>query len=236
MPQQINLCTPILLTQKRYFSAYTMAIALVAFVLLGGSLCAAWVWNLDQASASFKQAADTQKTEIDNLQAAIARSRAAAAPVDPALVTQLTERNNLVAQRQKLKEALNEGMFRQGWGHSDRLTWVARSIPTPVWINDVRMDGTRFEVSGFTLEPSALNEWVDKLALSPLMQGLKLSTVKVEKATPAMLGLTPDAAPTASAASAPAAPARPAWAFSLVSAEPIAAAAVPASAPRSQQP
>jgi hypothetical protein len=28
MPQQINLCTPLFLTQKRYFSAQTMAQAL----------------------------------------------------------------------------------------------------------------------------------------------------------------------------------------------------------------
>jgi Tfp pilus assembly protein PilN len=234
MPQQINLCTPILLTQKRYFSAHTMAIALGIFLLLGASLCGLWVWNLDQASASFKQAGNAQKIEVDSLQAAIARNRAAAAPADPILVAQLTERRNLLAQRQQLKEALNEGMFRQGWGHSDRLTWVARSIPAPVWINDVRMDGTRFELSGFTLEPAALNEWVDKLALSPLMQGLKLATVKVEKATPAMLGVTA-VAPAPSSASAPAAPARAVWAFNLVSSEPLAAApAAMASAPGSQ--
>lgn len=238
MPQQINLCTPILLTQKRYFSARTMAIALGVFLLLGGLLCGLWVWNLDQASASFKLAADAQKIEVDNLQAAIARNRAAAAPADPVLVAQLTERRNLLAQRQQLKEALNEGMFRQGWGHSDRLTWVARSIPAPVWINDVRMDGARFEVSGFTLEPAALNEWVDKLALSPLMQGLKLATVKVEKATPAMLGITTAAAaPAASSASAPTAPQRAVWAFNLVSSEPATAApAALASAPGSQKP
>ena len=234
MSQQINLCTPILLTQKRYFSAHTMAIALGVFLLMGGILCAVWVWNLDQASASFKQAADTQKIEVDSLQAAITRNRASAAPVDPVLIAQATERRNTLVQRQKLKEALSEGMFRQGWGHSDRLNWVARSIPAPVWISDVRMDGTRFEVSGFTLEPAALNEWVDKLALSPLMQGLKLATVKVEKATPAMLGVTNA---TASAASVPAAPVRAVWAFNLVSVEPLAAApSAMASTPGRQQP
>ena len=236
MPQQINLCTPILLTQKRYFSAHTMAIALAVFLVLGGALCGVWVWNLEAASASFQQSVNLHKSEIDSLQAAIVRSRANAAPADPALLAQLTERRITLAQREKLKEALNEGMFKPGWGHSDRLSWVARSIPTPVWISDVRMDGTRFEVSGFTLEPSALNDWVDKLSVSPLMHGLKLATVKVEKATPAMLGVSTVAA-AASAASTPAAPARPVWAFNLVSTEPLAA--VPtgtASAPRGQQP
>lgn len=220
MPQQINLCTPILLTQKRYFSAHTMAIALGVFVVLGAVLCGTWVWSLDRASASFQQSVDSHKSEVDSLQAAILRSKASAAPVDPALLAQLTERRNAVVQRERLKEALNEGLFRPGWGHSDRLTWVARSIPAPVWISEVRMDGARFEVSGFTLEPAALNDWVDKLSISPLMQGLKLATVKVEKAAAAALAV-PAAA--ASAASAPLAPARAVWAFNLVSAEPLAA-------------
>jgi Tfp pilus assembly protein PilN len=228
MPQQINLCTPILLTQKRYFSAHTMAIALGVFLLLGGVLCGFWVWNLDQASESLKQSMTTHTREVESLQAAIQRSRANAAPVDPALLAQLEERRSTIAQRLKLQDALKEGVFRPGWGHSDRLTWVARSIPAPVWITDVRMDGARFEVSGFTLEPAALNDWVDKLSISPLMQGLKLATVKVENATTASVAV-PTAA--ASAASSPVAPPRAVWSFNLVSVEPATSVAPAASAP-----
>lgn len=218
MPQQINLCTPILLTQKRYFSAHTMAIALGVFLVLGGALCGTWVWNLDHAGESFQQSLATHAGELESLQNAIQRSKANAAPVDPALLAQLQTRRNAVAQRVKVKEALTEGMFLPGWGHSDRLTWVARSIPAPVWITEIRMDATRFEVTGFTLEPAALNDWVDKLSTSPLMQGLKLATVKVENTS-----MTANPAPIAavSAASAPVAPARAVWSFNLVSVAPI---------------
>ncbi len=219
MPQQINLCTPILLTQKRYFSARTMAIALAVFLVLGGALCGAWLWNLDRGSAAFNQSISAQARDVVSLKAAIQLSQANAAPVDPALLAQLQIRRNAVVQREQLKEALVEGMFRPGWGHSDRLTWVARSIPAPVWITDVRMDSTHFEVSGFTLEPAALNDWVDKLSVSPLMQGLKLATVKVEQAT-ATTVTVPSAA--AFAASAPQTPPRAVWSFNLVSIEPTA--------------
>jgi Tfp pilus assembly protein PilN len=231
MPQQINLCTPILLTQKRYFSAHTMAIALTIFLVLGGALCGMWVWNLDNASAALQLAIASHTSEVENLQAAIVRSRANAAPVDPALLALLKERRNAIAQREKLLDALKQGMFRPGWGHSDRLAWVARSIPDPVWITEVRMDGSRFEVSGFTLEPAALNEWVDKLAISPLMQGLKLATVKVENATATTVAIPSTAA---SGASAPVAtPPRAVWKFNLVSTEPQAMVAPPANAPGS---
>ena len=195
-----------------------MAAALGIFLVSGGVLCGLWVWNLDQASESVQQSLVSQKREVESLQAAIQRSRANAAPVDPALLALLQDRRNTLAQRERLKQALGEGMFRAGWGHSDRLTWVARSIPGPVWITDVQMDGIRFEVSGFTLEPSALNEWVEKLALSPLMQGLKLATVKVENTAAANLAVPGAAVPEASG---PVAPVRAVWSFNLVSVEPL---------------
>lgn len=233
MAQQINLSTPILLAQKRYFSANTMAIGLGAFLVLGGALSAAWVWNFDRGIATFNQSMAAQAQEVDSLKAAIERSKANAAPVNPALLEQLQRVRNTVAQREKLQLALQEGMFRQGWGHSDRLTWVARSIPDVVWLTDVKMDGARFEVTGFTLEPAALNEWVDKLAVSPLMQGLKLATVKVENATAA---LAAQAVAPASAPSAPAAPARAVWSFNLVSVEPPPAAALDAASAPGNKP
>ena len=229
MAQQINLCTPILLTQKRYFSAHTMAIALGVFVLLGGGLCGAWVWNLAQGVAAFNQTSAGQAREVETLKAAILQSRANAAPADPALLGQLQARRNALVQREALREALKEGMFRPGWGHSDRLNWVARSIPAPVWITDIRLDSARFEVTGFTLEPAALNEWVDQLAASPLMQGLKLSTVKVENASTVARATAAATAGPVSSASALAAPARQVWSFQLLAVEPAVPAAPKAS-------
>ena len=85
MPQQINLCTPILLTQKRYFSAQTMVQALAVFVVLGGGLCAYWVWSLNTASDGFKVTLATQARELESLQVATAQGKARAAPVDAAL-------------------------------------------------------------------------------------------------------------------------------------------------------
>ena len=234
MAQQINLSTPILLAQKRYFSAHTMAISLATFLVLGGALCAAWVWNFDRGIASFDKSVATQGVEINTLKAAIERAKASAAPVDPALLEQLEQVRNTIEQREKLQLALQVGLLRPGWGHSDRLNWVASSIPAAVWITDVKMDGVRFEVPGFTLEPSALNEWVDKLAASPLMQELKLSTVRVEKASVPLAGMASDQV--AATASAPLQPPRATWAFNLVSVEPPAPTASEPTGPQGSKP
>ena len=221
MAQQINLCTPILLKPKHYFSAQTLVPTLGIFLLLSGALCAAWVWNVQRATQGLNQVTQSQGRDIDNLKAAIQRSRAAAAPVDPALLLQLEAARTAVQNRQGVLDALRQGLLVPGWGHSDRLLWVARSIPAPVWVTDIKMDQAHFEVTGFTLEPAALNEWLNKLAINPLMRGMKLATVKVESAQAAQVRVPGAVAQNAGA--------RAVWSFSLLSAVPavVSTAATP---------
>lgn len=220
MPQQINLCTPILLTQKRYFSAQTMVQALAVFMVLGGGLCAYWVWSLNSASEGFRTTLATQSRELEGLQSAIQQGKAAVGPVDAALTQDLQGRRTEVLQREKLMDELQRGLFRPGWGHSARLQLVAQSIPAQVWVTEVKADDNQLDVTGFTLEPAALNEWVGKLAASPLLQGQKLSTVKVENVSVAMMKTVGGTAVLAlpAASSAVPTPSRPMWSFRLVSA------------------
>ncbi len=202
MPQQINLCTPILLTQKRYFSAQTMVQALAIFGVLGGGLCAYWVWSLNRASEGFQQTLATQARELDSLKAALAQSQAGVGPVELGLTQELQGRKTELLQREKLLQELQRGLFPPGWGHSDRLQLLARSIPPRVWLTEVKADEARLEVSGFTLEPAELNAWVSQLAASPLLKGQALASVKVESVSAAMVKTAP----------------RPIWSFSLLSA------------------
>ena len=220
MPQQINLCTPILLTQKKYFSAQTMLQALAVFGVLGGGLCAYWVWSLNLASDGFKKTLATQARELESLQVAMVQGKAgSAAPVDATLTKDIQTRRTELLQREKLLQELQRGLFKPGSGHAARLELLAQSIPAPVWVTQVKADDSQLEVSGFTLETEALSVWVAKLAQSPLLQGQKLTTVKVENATPTAVSAAGAAAAASSASSAAApAPRPPVWSFNLVSA------------------
>ncbi len=183
MPQQVNLCTPILLTQKRYFSAQTMAQALAVFVVLGGVLCAYWVWSLNAASANFRTVLETQSRELASLQLAIAKGKAGAAPAELALVDELGQGRAELTQREKVLADLQAGRLRPGAGHAARLTLLAQSVPALVWVTEVNADERGLNVSGFTLDPAELNTWVARLAASALLQGQKLAAVKVENAS-----------------------------------------------------
>ncbi len=182
MAQQINLSTPILLTQKRYFSAHTMLVALSVFVVLGGLGCAIWVWNFQQSMDSMNETLKAQSSELDKLRLAIANNRSMTKQPTAALQTELQQLQAVVSQREKLQQILQEGVLPAGSRYSDRLDWIARSIPAVVWITGIKMDGTHFDVSGYTLEPAALTEWRSKLAQSSLMQGMELAAIKVENA------------------------------------------------------
>jgi Tfp pilus assembly protein PilN len=201
MAQQINLCTTAFKPATQKFAARTMLRALAFAVAALALLSFAWTWNLKKSSESYVQTNKTQTAEIASLKAAITQSRANAGPVDPALLAQLQERRNAVSQREAVLEAVERGMFRAGEGHSDRMRMVSRSIPAEAWITELKMDTSRFEVTGFTVEPSSLNDWVRRLSADPLMRNLKLSAVKVENKVAAKGGV---------------------WSFNLTSLEPVA--------------
>lgn len=182
MPQQINLCTPILLAQKRYFSAQAMVQALAVFLLVGGSLFAYWVWSLKVASQGLETTLQAQARDLEAMQAIVQRGKLDAGPAKSALAQELANRQAELARREQVLQALQRGLYQPGWGHSARLQLVAQSIPAQAWVTEVKADEHQLEVVGFTLEPSALNDWVAKLAASPLLQGQQLTSVKVESA------------------------------------------------------
>lgn len=209
MPQQINLCNPIFLTQKRYFSASTMARSLGVFVLLGGLLSGYWSWTLQSLSAGYQQSVNSNQREIARLQAAIQVNRANAAPADAAQLKELQARQTELQQRELLLMELKRGLLREGYGHAARLQLIARSIPPQAWVTEVRADDLRLELSGYTLEPAALNGWVAKLAESPLLEGQQLSVVKVERVSTEGRAAGATAVPAVSG---------PLWSYTLVTA------------------
>ena len=212
MAQQINLCNPIFLTQKRYFSASTMARALGVFVLLVGLLSLAWGWTLQTLNTGYQQSAVSNQREIDRLQAAIQVNRVAAGPADAVALKELETRQAELLQRELLLRELKRGLLREGYGHAARLQLIARSIPPQAWVTEVKADDLRLELSGYTLEPAALNNWVARLAESPLLEGQQLSVVKVEK-------VVTEARPGAPAATSPVpSVAGPVWSYTLVTA------------------
>ena len=224
MPQQINLSTPVLLAQKRYFSAQAMLQTLALFVVLGGALLAYGVWSLRSATKGFNATLDAQAPELARLRAALAAEAASPGTGEKELNQELQVARGLLAERAATLDELRRGLMVPGFGHSARLQLVAQSIPAKVWVTEVQADASQLEVRGFTEEPAALNDWVAKLAQSPLLAGQKLTRVKVESAPgPPNASLARTEPATVNSVAA----ARQLWSFYLVSA--LTSVALPSS-------
>ena len=58
---------------------------------------------------------------------------------------------------------------------------LAQTVPPPVWLDELRWSAGRMELEGKTLQPDALQPWVQQLSKHALLQGQQLSAVKVER-------------------------------------------------------
>jgi hypothetical protein len=220
MAQQINLLTPILLAPKRYFSALTLLQA-SGLLLLAGVATALWLQQRERSAEATHQAMLAQyATERQSL--VVARANLPA-PLDATAVQQQLlplEAGN--AERRALLQALRTDAA--GQRHSDLLALIARSLPEPAWLSELRYAPGRVELVGGTLDTAVLRPWLGRLAAHPLLAGQELSALRVERM--GAPGTEAGNNPLLSRGSPLASTSLPLWAFRVVSAPaPVASAA-----------
>jgi Tfp pilus assembly protein PilN len=181
MTQQINLCNPVLLTKRRYFSAEVMLRAYLGFMVLLSATFGYWVWQLETERAAFTVAVAAQSQELRILQDSLGKIKSDAGVAVKGLSQDLQAQRLKQLQREQLLTALNKGHFQPGAGHASRLKLVAQSIPAKVWLTEIKADDGVLQLAGFTLETALLNEWMRRLEESPVLAGQKLSFIKVEQ-------------------------------------------------------
>jgi len=204
MPQQINLYSPILLAPRRYFSALAMVQVLAIYVLALAALCAWAAWSTTALRADLRSGGQARAAE----HAQLTRELAARAPKAGSNAALEQERARLQAaldeQRRSLDELLR-GRVVEGRSHAAMLELVARTVPAPVWLTELRLLEGRLELTGMTLQTQALRPWLSELGEHPLTEGQRLAAVKVERAVGAPI---PEGVQ--------------AWSFNLVSSTPAA--------------
>lgn len=181
MVQQVNLLTPILLSPKRLLSATTI---LQAFGLLLAATLALGLWlslQAQQSRQAFKQTQERGAAEMQSLSQALANLPP---PLDPKLLAQ--QLNDLEQENQhqaRVLTLIKGGLAAEGWRHSDLLRSLAQTVPASVWLASLRWQPGHLELQGASLDPVALRTWLERLSTKPLLAGLQLGTVRVEKWT-----------------------------------------------------
>ena len=215
MPQQINLLTPILLAPKRYLSALTLLQA-TGLLVAAGLAVALWLQQRDRTAEREHQAL-LARYAAERQSLAVAQA-ALPPPVDAATVQQQLlplEAGN--AERRALLQVLgSENGDKHGRRHSDLLALIARSLPEPAWLSELRYAPGRLELVGGTLDTAVLRPWLTQVTAHPLLAGQQLSALRVERlGAPGTDASNP---PLLERASPLPQTAPPVWAFRVVSA------------------
>lgn len=215
MAQQINLLTPILLKPRRHFTATAMAQSL-GLILVGSLVLAGWI----QGRAEQRRAETQQRQQALRLeQQALSHSLAGlpAATDLKAIESQITLLKQQQQSQGELLLSLKSGHQAAGERHSDLLALIASTVPSSVWLQGLRWQSGQLELSGGTLDPSALRAWLARLQTQALLHKVSMAELKLEMVSASDAGNGKGQLQLPAGA---ASPAQPVWAFQVRGASP----------------
>jgi hypothetical protein len=175
--QQINLFSPIFLTQKKYFSAVTMAQGL-GLVVLGSLLFFAYVYF--QNAGLGKQAADTTR-RLAQEQSRLERIGTEYAPrAKSRLLQQEIERAEAeLKARGEVLALLKGGEFGRTRGFSEYLRAFARQTISGLWLTGFSIKGNDMEIRGRALQADLVPAYIQGLKRETVMQGKAFATLQM---------------------------------------------------------
>lgn len=180
MSQQINLFNPILLRQRKYFSAATMAQAL-GLILLGSLLVALYV---NYRSTGLRAEADKTSAQLVLAQAQQVRINAefgARAP-NPQLAAELQKTSADVKALQQIFDILQTGEIGNTDGYSAYLRAFSHQITDGLWLTGLVIHGAGNEIAlhGRTLRPELVPSYIGRLTKEPVMHGKSFAALDMQ--------------------------------------------------------
>lgn len=186
MSQQINLYNPILLQQKKIFSAATMAQSL-AILLLG--LLAFYGYARYQV-AHLQTVSMQSEKRLESAQARVGRLTQQFNPrlKSAALESRIKQTQAELGTLAQAQQALQQSGLSESKGFSPYFKALARQIVEGLWLTRFSVAGDEMRISGRALKPELVPAYIRRLSTEPIMQGRRFSTLEMRQ---------PEATPTA---------------------------------------
>ena len=211
MSQQINLFNPAFRTQRKRFSAQSLASLLgAAAVAMGIAIAYA-----SQEARELERRVAAGKAILATQQAAQAEAiaRLVPRPKDPGLDTQLAQMQAEIAALREADSVLRGGHIGNHAGYAGYFRALAQQSVPGVWLTGLRIAGAghEIEVRGRSLQAAAIPGYIAQLQNRPAFHGKTFAALTIappaEGGAPAGVA-APMAAPTSQAAAmvAPAGP------------------------------
>ena len=181
MSQQINLFNASLMKKKQPFSASTLLQTMLV-ALLGVAAVSAYGYY---QTAELKKMATSVSAQlkITEEQAAKMRALAGAPAKNQELDDALSKLQDDLQKKRVVADILNAGDFGNTRGYSAYLAAFARQIPSGVWLTGLSIagDGKDMSLSGRTLRPELVPEYVSQLKREAIMHGKSFATLKMSQ-------------------------------------------------------
>lgn len=179
MSQQINLYNPILLRQKKIFSARAMAQSLIVLVL---GILVFYGYARYQV-ASLQSASSFSEKRLENAQARFGRlSQQFSPPVkSAALDLQISQVETDLKKLTQTQVALKQSGALEGGGFSPYFQAMARQIVDGLWLTGIAVESGDMRISGRALKPELVPIYIRRLSTEPAMRGRQFSTLEMHQ-------------------------------------------------------
>lgn len=189
---QINLYNASLTPSREAFSARLImtwvVISALAMAAVGG-------WALLEKRKVSREVANQLSQQAANIAkspAVGADGEALPTPQQVAAIREsLRNKHALLATRRATRDLLVRGLASEKAGPTALMRLIATTAPPQLWLTELRVNGKQVTIAGKTLEPSAVNLWLDRLRVSGYLIETQMPTMRVEQlasAVPAVPG------------------------------------------------
>ena len=179
MSQQINLYNPILLQQKKIFSARAMAQALVVLVL---GILVFYGYARYQV-ANLQNASNFSEKRLENAQARFGRLSQQFSPQtkSAALDQQISQIETDLKTLTQTQVALKQSGALESGGFSPYFQAMARQIVDGLWLTGITVTSGDMRISGRALKPELVPTYIRRLGAEPAMRGRQFSTLEMRQ-------------------------------------------------------
>lgn len=179
MRQQINLYQPIFRQERKLFSAPMVASALL---VIGAALIGFWLFGSSRVARLEEQLAQlrSQVQAQEHMVSTVGQLRSARS--NPVEIQARIERLNQELQlRTRALDALRGGATGQRVGFAPRMIALARQHVEGLWIDHLVLSGNSMMLSGQTLRPDLVPQYLKSLASEPVLQGTRFDDFSIER-------------------------------------------------------
>ncbi len=171
----INLFNPGLMPAKKSFTARSVTLWIVIAIV--AMIGVAWWAKVEKDIVSRQVAEQAARREAD----AARNTESVTTPQQIAALDQAVQaKKTVLAARRAQRDALMRGVAADGGGPSAAMRVLAASIPSEVWLTGFSAHGNRLEISGRTINATALAAWMSRLGESKYFAAKPVSSLRLE--------------------------------------------------------